>query len=329
MLTTDIYDSIRRDIPSNFGQAAAFATILMMVVAALLSVHYRMVRNAEKYQTITGKGFRPRVIRLGRWRYFTMAILILFFIVLLVLPVSIILLASFLPFYDGVSAAAFARLTTVNFHHVAASGAFRASILNTLIMGAATATVVCAITAVGAWYAVRRFKGGWLLDQVATVPLIFPAIVLGVAFLQVFLNSPIFLYGTLVSLVIAATVQYMPYGMRFCYAGTLQIHRELEEAAAISGARRADTFFRIVLPLAAPSITTAWLFIFLLSVRAVAMPILLAGPNSQVVAVTLFDLWGNGQVTDLAAVGATWTGIMMMFGVAFYLTARRYGVAVQ
>jgi iron(III) transport system permease protein len=237
--------------------------------------------------------------------------------------------AASLPFYDGVSLAAFGRLTSENFHRVMASAAFRESIFNTLIMGAATATAICLMTAVGAWYAVRRFKGGRLIDQVATIPLVFPAIVLGVAFLQMFLNSPIFLYGTLVSLVIAATVQYTPYGMRFCYAGTLQIHRELEEAAAMSGARRGTTYRRVVLPLTAPSITTAWLFIFLLSVRAVAMPILLTGPKSQVVAVTLFDLWANGQVTELAAVGVTWTGIMMAVGVAFYVVARRYGLTVH
>jgi iron(III) transport system permease protein len=67
----------------------------------------------------------------------------------------------------------------------------------------------------------------------------------------------------------------------------------------------------------------------LLSVRAVAMPILLAGPRSQVVAVTLFDLWGNGQVTSLAAVGVCWTALMMGIGLVFYRTARRYGLTVS
>ena len=114
---------------------------------------------------------------------------------------------------------------------------------------------------------------------------------------------PLPIYGTLSSLVIAALVQYLPYGMRFCHAGAMQIHRELEEAAEMSGARKFATFVRIVLPLIAPAVATSWLFVMLMSVRAVAMPILLVGPRSQVVAVTLFDLWGNGQITSLAAVG--------------------------
>ena len=329
VLTTDIFDSIRKDLPANYGQAGAFSMVLLGVVILMLYGHNRLARNAERYHTITGKGFRPRVIRLGRWRYLTASFLVLLFIVLLVLPVSIIVLASLLPFYEGVSLDALRLLTLDNFVQVAESGSFRESILNTLIMGAATATFVCAITAISAWFAVRRRNGGWLLDQLATLPLIFPAIVLGVAFLHVFLSLPMAIYGTLFSIIIASVVRYLPYGMRFCYAGVLQIHGELEEASAISGARGIATFARIVLPLIAPALMTSWLFVLLMSVRAVAMPILLAGPNSQVVAVTLFDLWINGQVVELAAVGVTWTGLMTVVGIVFYATARRYGLTVQ
>jgi iron(III) transport system permease protein len=238
-------------------------------------------------------------------------------------------LASLLPFYDGVHTEAFGRLTLDTFRLTANSESFRGAIGNTLIMGAATATAVALLTTGSAWLAVRRRPGGWLLDQLATAPLIFPAIVLGVAFLQLFLNLPFSLYGALSSLVIAATVQYLPYGMRFCYAGAIQIHRELEEAAEMCGAGRATTFRRVVAPLLAPSILTSWLFVLLLSVRAIAMPVLLVGPRSQVVAVTLFDLWGNGQITALAAVGVVWTSLMMATGVLFYAVSRRYGLSVR
>jgi iron(III) transport system permease protein len=329
VLSTDIFESIRKDLPSNYGQAGAFSIILMVVVVALLSVHRRLLRNADRYQTITGKSYRPRILRLGRWRYLTSTVLCVFFLALLVIPVAMIVLASLLPFYDGVRLDVFSRLTFDNYRLVANSPSFRDAILNTIVMGAATATAVCLLTAGGAWLSVRRYKGGWLLDQIATVPLIFPSIVLGVAFLQLFVNAPIALYGTLSSLVIAAVVQYLPYGMRFCHAGAMQIHRELEEAAEMSGAPKFATFIRVVLPLIAPAVATSWLFVMLMSVRAVAMPILLVGPRSQVVAVTLFDLWGNGQITSLAAVGVVWTALMMCIGVVFYRFARRYGLTVN
>jgi iron(III) transport system permease protein len=329
VLSTDIFESIRKDLPSNYGQAGAFSVVLMLIVMLLLSVQRRLLKHSQRYQTITGKGYRPRVMRLGRWRWLTASVLGLFFIVLLVLPVGIIVLASLVPFYDGVHVDVFGRLTLDNYRLVAASPSFRGAIFNTILMGATAATFVCLLTAGSAWLSVRRYKGGWLLDQLATLPLIFPAIVLGVAFLQLFVSMPIAIYGTLSSLVIAALVQYLPYGMRFCYAGALQIHRELEEAAEMSGARKLAIYFRVVLPLMAPAVATSWLFVMLLSVRAVAMPILLTGPGSQVVAVTLFELWGNGQITSLAAIGVCWTALMMCFGLVFYRTARRYGLTVS
>jgi iron(III) transport system permease protein len=301
----------------------------MVVVVILLSLHRRLLRHASRYQTITGKGYRPRVIPLGPWRYLTATVLCMFMLALLVIPVAMIVLASALPFYDGVRWDVFSRLTLDNYRLVATSPSFREAILNTIVMGAATATAVCLLTAGSAWLSVRRYKGGWLLDQLATLPLIFPSIVLGVAFLQLFVNAPIAVYGTLSSLVVAALVQYLPYGMRFCHAGAMQIHRELEEAAEMSGAAKFVTFVRIVLPLIAPAVATSWLFVMLMSVRAVAMPILLVGPRSQVVAVTLFDLWGNGQITSLAAVGVVWTALMMCIGVIFYRFARRFGLTIS
>src|SRR5262249_57728757 len=75
VLSTDIFESIRKDLPSNYGQAGAFSVILMLVVMVLISVHRRLLRHAERYQTITGKGYRPRVMRLGAWRHVTASVL--------------------------------------------------------------------------------------------------------------------------------------------------------------------------------------------------------------------------------------------------------------
>ena len=127
---------------------------------------------------------------------------------------------------------------------------------------------------------------------------------------------------------LVSTVAYIPYGLRYAQLGVIQIHPELEEAAGISGADYAGTFFRIVLPLLAPALISCRLFVFLLAVRAMAMVLLLAGPQSQVVAVALFDLWNNGQVGELAALGCVWTAIMTFFSVAFFVLARRYQLLI-
>lgn len=329
VLTTDIYDSIQTEVPPNYGQAGAFSIVLLVIVVAMLMLYNRISRRAERFQTITGKGFRPRVVDLGRWRFVTAGALGLLFLVLIGFPVAIVLYASFLPFYDGVHLSAMPALTLDNYRHVWAGGSFRESIVNTVILGAVTASIVGPFTALCSWLSARRVRGGAFLDQLATMPLVFPAIVMGVAFLHLYLHLPFPFYGTLASVILATSVRFLPYGMRYSYAGVLQIHKELEEASAMSGARPAWTFLNVVLPLIAPAIVTCWLFVFLVSVKIISLAILLVGPGSQVVAVTLFDLWDNGQVTELSAMGVSWAALMTVLSVAFYALARRYGLRVQ
>ena len=144
--------------------------------------------------------------------------------------------------------------------------------------------------------------------------------VLGITILIQFLRLPMIpIYGTIWILVFAFLIRYMPYGMRFCHAGILAIHRELEECARTCGAGVPTVLRRIVLPLALPSVAAAWLYVFLHTVRDLSLAVLLAGPGSQVVATVILDLWNNGEVPELAAlavvlaIGVTALGFLLMW----------------
>jgi iron(III) transport system permease protein len=112
--------------------------------------------------------------------------------------------------------------------------------------------------------------------------------------------------------------------MRYAYAGVLQIHEDLEDAARTAGAAGAAIFLRVVLPLVSTALVSCWLFVFLLAVQNVPLPLMLVGPGTEVVAVTLFDLWQNGQVTELAAMGVLWVALMLVVSTGFHVLARRY-----
>ena len=327
VLTTNIYQSSKSTGAVNFGQSGAYSVCLLAIVVLLLFWHNRLAQHANRFQTITGKGYRPRTIDLGRWRYATAAVLLAIFVLAIVLPVGILLFTSLQPFYEGVTADSFGRFTLENYAVILAPGSFRDAIANTLVLGIATSSIVVPFTALCAWLAVRRHPGAWLLDQIAMAPLVFPAIVMSVAFLNVFVNLPIPLYGTLMSVIVASAVRYLPYGMRYAYAGVLQIHADLEDAATTSGAGRTFVFVRIVLPLIAAALVSCWLFVFLLTVQSVALPLLLVGPGTELIAVTLFDLWQNGQVTELAAMGVLWMSFMLIVAGCFHVTTRRYRLA--
>lgn len=322
VLTTDIYSNMVARAPPDIGGASALSVLMLLLVLVLLYIYGRLSRHAEKFATITGKGFRPRPFDLGRLRHVAAGVLVLNFVLLLLVPMLMLVWVSLLPFFQPVSAAAFKLISLNNYRTVLASGQLEL-LINTLLVAIATATIAVTLTFLGAWLAVRRVPGGWLVERLATIPLVFPGLILGIAVMQVFLRIPIPLYGTLGILIWAFVINYLPYGMRYCSSGMLQIHRELEEAAAICGASALTRLRRIVAPLLAPALVAGWLFIFLMSARVLSLAILLAGPRSQTMAVAMFDLWGNGQGTELAALGLMWSILMATIAVVFYAVARR------
>jgi iron(III) transport system permease protein len=329
VLTTDIYDTMHLTMPPDLGSASALSVLLLVVVSVLLYFYGRLTRNAERFATITGKNFRPNQFNLGRWRYVAGGVLVLNLILLLVLPLIILVWASMLPFYTSFSWSAFARITADNYRHVFQSSRYISLLGNTFVIAVVTATAVMLVASLTAWLSVRKAPFAAALDQLATMPLVFPGIVLGVGVMQLFLYLPIGIYGTIWIIAWAFIINYMPYGVRYSYAGMLQVHRELEEAAAVSGAEPITGFRRIVLPLLSPSLIAGWLFIFLLSTRVLSLPVLLSGPSSQTMAVAMFDLWGNGQGPELAALGLLWSLAMTCIAVTFYVVARRSGTGLQ
>ena len=137
--------------------------------------------------------------------YLSAAVLVMLFLVVTVIPLAMLVFTSFQPFYDGVNLDGAGPAHAGELSVLLGPGSFRDSIVNTLVLGASTATHR------GALYRVVRMAGRAaacrarrLLDHLATLPLVFPAIILSVAFLDVFVNMPLPLYGTLLSVIIAS-----------------------------------------------------------------------------------------------------------------------------
>ena len=329
VLTTSILLDAQR-MPPTYGRAGAFAVLLMLVVACTLYFYFRMTREATRFHTITGKGYRPTLIQLGGWRYVTASGLLLYSFVLLVLPFLIVLWASLLPFYIQPSFEAISKFTLKNYITAVHFPKITDSIKNSVLLGLGSATAVMVLTTLASWILVRtKLRGRWLLDLLTTLPLLFPGIVMGLAIMRFYLIVPIPIYGTLWILLVAFVTRYIPYGIRYTHSGLLQLHRELEEAAYASGGSWLNTMRRITMPLLTPSFLGGWVFIFLLSAKELSMSILLVSPQTPVVSVAIYELWENGQVGELAAFGVIWTTILVSIAVAYYLFARRYGIQQQ
>lgn len=328
VLTSQIFDQLH-EYPADYGGAGALAVGLLAISAAGVWLYQRLTRRSERYATVTGKAFRPRVLDLGRWRYATLAALVLYFLLIIGLPFGILLFASFIPFYIP-SLDMLSKLTLENYRFVFEHPSARDGVRNSLLLGATAATATMALTAVIAWITTKtRLRGRAALDFLAFVPIAIPGLVLGVSFILQYL-SPAFrflpIYGTLWILVIAYTTKYLPYGMRTNSSAMLQIHRELEEAGAVSGASWWTMFRRITLPLLRPALVAGWLYIFIVSVRELSASVLLVTSESTVLAVVIFDLFESGKSNAVAALSVMLIITLVLIVIAVQRVTGRFGI---
>ena len=326
VLTTKIYLQIKGGLIPKYGEASAYSIILIVLVALGLIPYYRITSKTYKFTTISGKNFRPNRIALGKWRWLG-GFLMLFLPLLQLFPIAAIAWSSFLPFAQIPSWKALSMLTLNNYLTAFNDSGVIRSVLNSMTVSVSSATVAVVITFFAAWLIVRAsFKGRWVLDQMSMLPLVFPGIVMGIAILKMYLVLPIPVYGTIWILVLAFTARYLPYGIRFSHSALLSLHKELEEGAMASGASFFQMVRHVVVPLIMPALLAGWIYIFLITFRELSIALLLYSPGSQVVAVTIWELWDNGHVGELAAFSLVIAVGTIIVGSVFLKLAQRHGL---
>ncbi len=323
VITTEIFYAVTQSQPPRYGLAAAHGVTLVAVVVGLLLVYTAITSQAARFATITGKGFRARRIKLGRMRYILSAVLLLYFLVLVLLPLCILLFASLQNFYGGMRLGTF---TLKQYSTLLESRGIGDAFVNSFIVGILAATAIMTLTFFAAWigkHSSRRTVR--MLDLAVSLPLAVPGTVLGLALLQILARLPIPLYGTLGAFVIVAVIRFMPYGFRYCQTGLLQVHSELEEAGLMSGATPLQVAMRIVLPLLAMPLIAGFIYVFLLAGRELEATALLATSNVPLIAPVLLDLYQNGYTPQLAAFSTVLIFIYGFCAYIFYLISRKHG----
>jgi iron(III) transport system permease protein len=303
VFTSSIYQAVHR-YPSQVGLASAYAVTLLAITTIGVYFQSRLSSRGSKYATMTGKGFRPRQVDLGAWRWFTAAIFIGYFLLIVVLPFSVLLWSSFQKFYAVPSWQALHNLTLDPYRFILAYPNLASSVWNSLLLAFGSATLIMLVTSVICWIVVKtKLPGRWILDNIASLPMVFPGLVLGLAIMIFYLNFDIGIYGTIWIMFVAYITRFMPYGLRYNTISMLQIHRELEESAAMSGASWFTAFRRIILPLLKPGLVAGWIYIMIVSIRELSSSILLYSPGTEVVSIVIWELWENGQYVELSALG--------------------------
>ena len=318
----------------NYGEANALSIVYVIIGLLATMLYARVIAHSERYSIVTGKGYRPRTSTLGALRWPIFGLVFLFLLFSIILPFIVLLYISFLPFLQQPSMDAVRTMSLANYAELGDGPRVGDMLRNTFFMVVTASTFTVALSfAVSSIIVRSKFRGRRLLDQLAFMPHAIPGIVMGIAFLWLFLQGRRFgidLFGGVWSIAIAFTVGFMAYGTRSMNAAMLQIHKDLEEAAQVSGAPQWRTALRIVYPLMLPTVIGVWIWAMLQSVRQVGYPLLLTeGSNNEVLSVFVWRLWNEGQIGAAGAIGSIMiVGLLLVTWVLRSLGFRR-GATIQ
>lgn len=312
VVTTEIYNAINQHATPDYQYATALGFVVMALMFVLIVGQWRILYG-RSFQTVTGKGYTPRLIRLGPWRWLTFAICVIFFLVTVALPVGQLLIGSFfrfVGFYDWES------LTLDHYGEVFANDEFWRALTNTMFLGISGASATMVLGALIAYVTTRtNWRGRRLVEALAWLPWMTPGIVLGLGFLWAFamLPGPIPIYGTIWALFLAYMSLGTPVAVRIMSVSYAQLSADLEECSRVHGASFWQTLWRILIALSWQSFAVGWVLTFFGIMRELSASILLYSVGSEVLSVVLLRMWINGQAEQVSVIG-----LLMMLLVIFF-----------
>lgn len=317
------------DFPYDYGAAGALSISLVFISVVGVYVVNRVRGQGSTFATVTGKGFRPQPLDLGRWRPVVTGAVVVYFCITTVLPFLVMLYTSFLPYYQTFSVEHFDLFSLDNYRDLFGSAIFTDALRNSLMLSVGSATAIMFLTGIAAWFVVRtRVRGRQVVDQLTFLPLVVPGLVMGVAISFVYLRNPLpfAVYGTIWILFIAYVTRFMPYGMRYAMPSLTQISPELEESAAVSGATWWQINRRVLLPLMVPGLMAGWIYIIIVSIRELSSSILLYSPGNEVLSIVIWQFYEKGELTTVSAVAVVLVGSLAVFVAIAYKIGARIGV---
>ncbi len=310
--------------PGDFPQAMALSTVFLAIVFGLIFLQWRLL-GGRQYVTITGRGFATRPIHLGKWKYFTLSIVLLYFIIGTVIPLLTLAMGSLMKLWGIFVPEPF---TTNHWVRTLSDPRFIPSLRNTLLLGIGTATIGMIFYSIVSYIVTKtKFIGRNALDLISWLPWGVPGLVLALGLLWAFVGGiPLFsvLRGTLWLLMLAFLIRSTPLGVRVMNGAMVQLGNELEESSRMLGASWTRTFRKIIAPLLSPAFVSAWIIVFLLSVRDLVTVVFLYTPQSRVLSTMMYEHWFAGEYERANVIGLIMAAILMTLAlVARLIGAKR------
>lgn len=304
----------------NYGLAGAYGSFMLMAGLILAYCYVRVVRQGKKYMVISGRGYRPKEIALGRWKWVAILFVWIYLFIEVFIPFLVLLWISLLLYPQLPTSAALSTISLANYWAIL-DYVGAAPLINTIIVMVAVPSAVMFLSVLVSWVAIRtkiRFRG--ILDTIAFLPHALPSILIavGLSYLSIAYRDVFPVYGTIVIIILAHSINWLAYGTRTTNSIMIQLHQELEEAGKVSGASTLSVFMFIVFPLIAQGVFNGWVWISMLSYREVTMALTLYSRKNAVISTIVWQLWSSGYIPQAAALGV----ILVLFAIILVASLR-------
>jgi iron(III) transport system permease protein len=289
----------------NYGIVGALSIFLVGISVLLSWWYFRVIRLSHRYGVIEGRGYRPRMIQLGRLVWVAWGGLGAYFLMAKILPLLMMIWASLLPYFRPFSIKALSFLTWKNYDAIDWSLVTRGTV-NTVILMLVVPTIAIVFGLTISWIVVRtKTRGRFIFDWVAFLPHAVPNLIFALAAILFSLyvlpkNFPF--YGTIFILMAIYILTRISLTTRVLNGSLLQIHRELEDAAYVSGMSTLPTMWKVIFPLILPAVINLWIWNSLLTYRELTMAAFLVTQDNITLPVVIWSLWQSGTTGEAAAV---------------------------
>ena len=301
----------------EYGTASALAMSVLVLSGVLVYLYLRVLGAGDKYTTVTGRGYRPAVIDLGRARYLGSFFFFVYMCLAVAFPLVVLGWGSLLTYYQPPSWDLLPQLTLKHYYNAVTSYGAVTAFKNTALLVVVAATATALLSVIAGWIVVR-FGGrlGRLLNLLTFAPIAIPSVIIGFALILMYLSIPVGIYGTIWVIVIAHVTRFIAYGSRAVISAQVQVHKELEEASYTCGASLMVTLRKVVVPIVLPALVSLWLWVALHSLRELSSAVLLATPGNRVVSTMIWFAWQEGQVGEAYALSIMLIAVSLVIAFA-------------
>src|SRR3989338_4705452 len=276
----------------NYATASALSSILIGLTILLFIIQDRLLRR-KVYQSVKIKKPQAKAYQLGLWKIPAAIFVVLVISAGLIIPVGILIYW----FWKSFSLSASALIWMAPIEDLIHSG------VNSIGLSSVVATITVVLTFPLAYLSIRQpssVVSRWL-TWLAQSGIALPGVLIALGLLLVFKKLAPHYTFSIAALILAFFIHFFAQSFQTTSSGLKQISKKFEESARLLGNSSLQSFWWVTRPLLNPVLATAWILVFLSSMRELPASLLLRPAGFDPLTVKVWTAASEGFYEQSAA----------------------------